>query len=101
MCTARRNARQTIEHASQTNARGANLIPLIDPAVRPHVADYFRGKTRWARFGNAQQQYRKPIINDKCCPTPAARVGPRSSSDVVYTRPRLDYAGQSNRQMWY
>jgi len=34
--------------------RGTNLIPLIDPAVQPHVADYFRGKTRLARFGNAR-----------------------------------------------
>lgn len=42
-------ARQTIERA-----RGTNLIPLIDPAVRPHVADYFRGKTRLTRFGNAR-----------------------------------------------
>lgn len=30
--------------------------------VQPHVADYFRGE----RGDTRAQQYRKPIINDKC-----------------------------------
>jgi len=88
--------RQIIEHAPQTTRRGRNLIPLID---RPHVADYFRGKTRWTEtraatisktnnqrqmLSDARRPCWSPIFQRCSLHSASIRLrGPEQQADVV------------------